>query len=136
MTPDATFYILMRTDLDSMNPGKAMAQASHAYPAMAAYVKRYWGESSFFSDLLERWQSQSEQSFGRTIVLGGTPGEISDVLQRARHFPDVLAEWVVDPTYPLRDGVATHLIPLQTCAYVFGPTDRGEQVTKFMRLHP
>ena len=33
MTP--VLYILMRTDLNSMNPGKAMAQASHAGSAFA-----------------------------------------------------------------------------------------------------
>ena len=33
-------YIAMRTDLDSMNPGKAMAQASHAYGAVKCRVKQ------------------------------------------------------------------------------------------------
>ena len=33
-------YILMRTDMDSLNPGKAMAQASHA---SNAFVYR-WGK--------------------------------------------------------------------------------------------
>ena len=28
---DHVLYIIMRDDLDSMNPGKAMAQANHAY---------------------------------------------------------------------------------------------------------
>ena len=38
MTP--LLYILMRNDMDSMNPGKAMAQASHAsnqFVATTAY---------------------------------------------------------------------------------------------------
>ena len=34
MTP--VLYILMRTDMDSMNPGKAMAQASHASNAFVS----------------------------------------------------------------------------------------------------
>ena len=35
MTP--VLYILMRTDMNSMNPGKAMAQASHASNAFITH---------------------------------------------------------------------------------------------------
>ena len=36
-------YILMRTDMDSMNPGKAMAQASHASNQFVAEYQEHAG---------------------------------------------------------------------------------------------
>ena len=46
-------YILMRTDMDSMNPGKAMAQASHA---SNTFVFRFGKEN-----LVKQWQGETKQ---------------------------------------------------------------------------
>ena len=43
MTTQETYpvlYIIMRNDLDSMNPGKAMAQASHASNAFVTKIDK------------------------------------------------------------------------------------------------
>lgn len=105
-------YILMRTDMDSGTPGKMMAQASHA---SNAFVKKAFdvGED------IRGWTGQTNQGFGTVIVLDG--GGINDI----RHSIEILeqngyvCDMVLDPTYPLSDGSYTHLIPVETCAYVY-----------------
>ena len=105
-------YILMRTDMASGTPGKMMAQASHA---SNAFVKRAFDVGEDISG----WTNQTDQGFGTVIVLdGGNINDIRnsiDILYRNGYVCDVL----LDPTYPLVDGNYTHLIPVETCAYVY-----------------
>lgn len=111
MTP--VLYILMRTDLDSMNPGKAMAQASHA---SNAFISRYGHEPE-----PKDW-SDTSQGFGTVLVLGVTHMQMQTAVHIAK-LSNIMSDVVHDPTYPLRDGETTHFIPLDTCAYVFGDKD-------------
>ena len=67
-------YILMRTDMDSMNPGKAMAQASHA---SNAFVFRFGKEN-----LVKQWQGETQQGFGTVLVLDVPGVQINDVVHR------------------------------------------------------
>lgn len=105
-------YIIMRTDMDSGTPGKMMAQASHA---SNAFVKKAFDVGEDISE----WSNQTNQGFGTVIVLDG--GTINDI----RHSIEILdqngyvCDMVFDPTYPLSDGSFTHLIPVETCAYVY-----------------
>lgn len=105
-------YIIMRTDMDSGTPGKMMAQASHA---SNAFVKKAFDVGEDISE----WTNQTNQGFGTVIVLDG--GTINDI----RHSIEILdqngyvCDMVFDPTYPLSDGNFTHLIPVETCAYVY-----------------
>lgn len=133
-TPPYTFYILMRTDLRSMNAGKAMAQASHAYGALKKRARSHLGMQKLFLG----WMDQTDQEFGNTIVLGATEGEIKRVLDRASRFfgKTTLSGWVHDPTYPLRDGAITHLIPLNTCAFLFATREDAEDLIGHLELHP
>jgi hypothetical protein len=48
----------------------------------------------------------------------------------------VVAGWVKDWTYPIRDGDVTHLIPLNTCAFVFGTKADCADVVDVFDLHP
>ena len=122
MTP--VLYILMRTDLDSMNPGKAMAQASHASNAFVNYdinINTINGtEDNVF--MREDWKNQTEQGFGTVLVLGVTESQMRTAVTVAT-VSNFVSGIVHDPTYPLRDGDTTHFIPLDTCGYVFGDKD-------------
>jgi len=104
-------YILMRNDMDSMNAGKGMAQASHASNAFVF--------ETVHSALFEKWQHETKQGFGTVLVL-----EVNEAQMRtAATVADSLgfvSGVVHDPTYPLRDGEVCHLLPIDTCAYVFG----------------
>lgn len=117
-------YILMRTDMESMNPGKGMAQASHA---SNAFVKKSFDVGEDISD----WTNQTNQGFGTVIVLDG--GSINDI----RHTIEILdqngyiCDMLLDPTYPLIDGSVVHLIPVETCAYVY-VNEMNEQFAKMV----
>ena len=108
---DSRLYILMRTDLASMNPGKGMAQAAHA---SNAFVHDWDGD-----EFVEGWQKQTPQGFGTTITLA-VPSESALIdmvaIADALGYPAAL---VHDPSYPVRDGDVTHLLPIDTCGYVF-----------------
>lgn len=106
-------YILMRDDLDSMNPGKAMAQASHA---SNAFVKSHASKNN---ELYGLWERETSQGFGTVLVLAVNEVEMNQAVRVAIacKFP---AAVIHDPTYPVRDGETTWHIPVNTCAYVFG----------------
>ena len=110
-------YVIMRTDLDSLNPGKAMAQAHHAYGAMKNKIRANIGRQPDYI----AWQETTEQDFGTVIVLGGTEGGIQAALDQIHKYRlPVVSGWVHDPTYPVKDGAITHLVPVNTCAFLFG----------------
>jgi hypothetical protein len=134
MDDDAlVLYILMRTDLASLNPGKAMAQANHAFGALKAAIR---SDHVRQRDYLA-WQETTAQDFGTVIVLGGNEGGIQGALDRiVRHRSLVVSGWVHDPTYPIRDGELTHLIPLNTCAFVFGTKAECVDMCESFELHP
>jgi len=126
-------YIIMRTDLESLNPGKAMAQANHAFGALKQRIRTNIPRQQDYI----RWQETTAQDFGTVIVLGGNEGGIQAALDDIHKFRmPMVAGWVHDPTYPIRDGEVTHLIPLNTCAYVFGTKAQCQYVTKRFELHP
>ena len=117
MTP--VLYILMRTDLDSMNPGKAMAQASHAG---SAFVHNAEPGYNVDEELFNAWQESTPQKFGTVLVLGVTEAQMRTAVQIAESFgvDKFPCEIIHDPTYPLQDGDTTHFIPVDTCGYIFG----------------
>jgi peptidyl-tRNA hydrolase len=133
---DATLYILMRGDMASMNAGKGMAQAAHAANAFAAWMNANT-EGSMLAGF-DGWQAQTDQNFGTTIVLVVSgEDQLTYVTDAARGmgFPSGV---VTDPTYPVRDGAVTHLLPVNTCGYVFTPS-RSEMPVRALAdlaLHP
>ena len=108
-------YILMRTDMDSLNPGKAMAQASHA---SNAFVYR-WGKEN----MVKEWQGETQQGFGTVLVLGVTGDEmykvVDTVKEDLRFKEEVYADIIHDPTYPVQDGDVVHHIPVDTLVVMF-----------------
>lgn len=108
-------FIFMRSDLDSLNPGKAMAQAAHA-------ANQFWF-NCVSGEAQQEWLDQAKY-FGTTIVLDAD--NYSWSLHDLKNlFTASEGEFGVvhDPTYPVKDGMTTHLIPLDTCAYLF---DHGQ----------
>lgn len=133
--PPMILYIIMRTDLDSLNPGKAMAQANHAFGALKAAIRSDSGRRRPRDYI--NWQETTAQDFGTVIVLGGYAGDIQAALDRIkRQRSPVVSGWVHDPSYPVKDGDTTHLIPLNTCAFVFGSKEECEDACGWFELHP
>ena len=109
--------IFMRNDLESLNPGKAVAQGSHAANHMETVV----AGNRHMKDIFKDWK-HGGQGFGTALVFEGRWYEIEsaiDMVIQSKN-ADVVVGVVLDPTYPLRDGQVTHHIPLHTCAWIFG----------------
>lgn len=120
-------YIIMRNDLDSMNPGKLAAQCSHASNAFVYAYRELIQQSSVnqtddktakIHKAFNQWQNQTTQGFGTVLVLEGLMPDIVNALDTMSSW-NYLADVIHDPTYPIVDGSAVHYIPLDTCAYVF-----------------
>jgi len=112
---EPTLYILMRNDLDSLNPGKAIAQGSHATNIFEKYVNDN-DISHELKNKLENWRD--DRDFGRCLCVAVNGQQLELIMDMAENsqFPSGM---VVDPTYPIRDGEVTHAIELATCGYIF-----------------
>lgn len=104
-------YTLMRNDLESLNPGKAVAQGQHA----ANQMVKFCPEDK--ASMLRWWESQA-MGFGTAIVLEAPIGTIKACVDLAKE-AGLHAGMTHDPEYPLRDGEVCHLLPLDTCGFVF-----------------
>lgn len=135
---EPTLYILMRTDMDSMNPGKAMAQAAHAANAFIRDAARPEAYSVFIHAAVEEWEESTDQGFGTTITLAVSSEREMDEIVNAAAEENLPAAVIHDPTYPLRDGAVTHLLPINTCAYVFTPCRLAHPFSALagLELHP
>lgn len=127
-TNEAYLYILMRTDMASMNPGKAVAQGAHAANMFGeimagrrnTLLQMPGDEQIDDNDAAVQFiQWQGERMFGTTITLGVNYEQLLEKVKQSLG-AGFVAGICHDPTYPLRDGDYTHLIPVDTCGYVFG----------------
>lgn len=113
-------YILMRNDLDSLNPGKAVAQGSHATSLFESRIRIMCENDSHFQDLLRAWD-EDDIGFGVTLVLGvKSEFDLVSRCVKASSNPKVISEEMLDPTYPIRDGGVVHRVPFTSCGYIFG----------------
>lgn len=104
-------YLLMRTDLASLNPGKACAQAHHAAIHMTEQLRHMEATVHY-----NEWVMQAGQ-YGTVLTFGVDIATLTNVVGVA-HAKGYVCGRVTDPTYPLRDGQVTHLLTLVTCGYV------------------
>jgi peptidyl-tRNA hydrolase len=108
----------MRDDMDSLNPGKACAQAHHAGSQI---IHHYYNGGSDFSEeqetLIDEWLRQTG-TFGTVIVLSvGSEEELFNFVNVGR-VKNLVSDYILDPTYPVKDGRMTHLVPVFTCCYI------------------
>ena len=147
----------MRTDIPSMNPGKAMAQASHSSNAFVHRVLKNRELPDELAHQSKSWGEQTKQGFGTVLVLGCEMNDIKSVRSYCEGMQpeDILFDEVVDPTYPyivngeIKDLISgpTHTnIPHElesgdfvcfreeiTCAYLFA--DKEDLITKDLIGH-
>ena len=118
-------YILMREDLWDMNPGKAIAQASHA----TSDFENYDPDNSFFSSVAD-WCVN--RKFGTTVVLEAPLSDFEGIVNSTRY-----NGVVTDPTYPYRNYYEKLFTSSEiTCMWVFATTDEELEFMKQWRLHP
>ena len=128
-------YIIARTDLDSMNPGKLAAQVAHAATAHALHCAATPG--------FKQWASEG-YNFGTTIVL--QPYSRGDFVSSTVLLEKMVSSYnsaylddpisygkVIDPSYPIKDGLVTHHIPVETCVWAFLDPEAQNDVTAYLR---
>ena len=102
-----------------MNPGKAMAQASHAG---SAFVHNAEPGYNVDEELFNAWKESTTQGFGTVLVIEVNEAQMRTAVEIAESFgvDKFPCDIIHDPTYPLQDGDITHFIPVDTCGYIFG----------------
>lgn len=142
---DETFpvlYILMRGDLESMNPGKAMAQASHASNAFwkrmnDSFLDSEGKSNTPIQDLANKWHLETDQGFGTVLVLEVNEIEMRTAVEIGNKL-GYACDVIHDPTYPVIDGECCHFLPIDTCAYIFLEKSDliGQSILQNFPLHP
>ena len=109
-----------------MNPGKGMAQASHATSSFEYWSRQRYARENF-GDSIDRWRGETGY-FGTTIVLEGSKEEIQKL------FADFFGRcgFIYDPTYPITNSYQTYT----TCGWAFlpGEMEKPELLEK-LKLH-
>ncbi len=126
-------YIIMRKDIQDMNPGKAMAQAAHAQADFDEYIEKKCGPAYRQDDDL--WMAvnywREDRSFGVTLVLHEPLEKINEITSV---IPD--SGVTVDPTYPWRNFYGDVFVSSEvTCAWVFVRTEEEAEYMKQFSLH-
>jgi len=134
---EPTLYIIMRSDIPDMNPGKAMAQAAHAQSdfdaKMLEVAKNPEVEASRKELLLDYAEWTEDRNFGRTIVVSATEDEIDRISYAGK-----VAGFTVDPTYPWRNYWKEVFVTDEvTCGWIFVCDTYAEDVdlVKDLPLH-
>lgn len=140
---EPVLYILMRSDMDSLNPGKAMAQASHATSMFYREIQDNLAGPTMVK-LFKKWTEQAD-GFGTCIVLDVlSEDNLYDYVDKSDNYFEenddsqtimVYSGVVVDPTYPVKDGSVIHLVPVSTCGYVFTTKKIGDLLFKDLELY-
>jgi peptidyl-tRNA hydrolase len=96
---DYRLYILMRNDLDSLSPGRAAAQASHA---SNAFIHKFGPGARLHDNSVDEWQNQTNQGFGTTIVLSASLDQINVILKSKKLCQKFIVGCVIDPDYAIK----------------------------------
>jgi len=125
-TRDLVVYVLLRTDLPSMNPGKAAAQVHHAGVQMMARHSR----SQLVQDYVTDGLAQGAVSFNTTLVLGATMQDITDRRLAAEAVGDdsIVFNTITDPSYPflVENMEIAALIPQDASTKIIRVLDNGK----------
>lgn len=123
---DLAVYVLLRTDLPSMNAGKAAAQVHHAGVQMMAKH----GKQKLVQDYVAAGVAQGAVYFNTTLVLGAT---LTDIIQRgqaagAAGDDVVVFNTITDPSYPffVENTEIANLIPQTDTTKVIKVLDNGK----------
>lgn len=131
---EPTLYILMRSDIQDMNPGKAMAQAAHAQADFDEWASELMDWSDHSQDILDQvdvWRE--DRSFGRTLVLSATKAKIEAVAMSTQY-----AGITVDPTYPWHNYYGDLFLSNEvTCGWLFvcSVNDYNKSLVADLKLH-
>lgn len=134
----ARLYILMRTDIYQMNPGKLGAQAAHA--ATQFVFDTLDGTDSDLVDAMNTWRHQAGGGFGTKITLAATQAQIRQTVTDLSNDFGLKTGLVVDPTYPFTNYFGDFFTAEElTAGYVFAPSSTPAAALDYLKqfpLHP
>lgn len=132
----ARLYVIPRTDMETMTPGRAIAQATHAATKMIFDIHNVPEDDGDFTELSQMLEDYLDEAngFGTTIVLKPKSEFDQDeefaylskkLIEESDDFVyPAISNIVIDPEYFIKDGRTTHIIPnVTTCMYFFGDPD-------------
>ena len=132
-TVEPRLYIIVRTDIYDMNPGKLGAQTAHAASKFTTEVflnKSNKQLASAFND----WEGG--RGFGTKITLAATESDILGLT----YFANALGQangTIVDPSYPFRNYFGDVFTAEElTCGYVFVTEETPQEVLDYLRKFP
>jgi len=131
---DPILYIIMRSDISDMNPGKLAAQAAHVASDFEMWVKFIESQDGYGELLgeIHKWR-EGASTCGTTICLSATREEIQDTVKKV-----CFSREFVDPTYPWENWYGESFLSSEmTGAWVFVCEENSEDldVTKKFALH-
>jgi hypothetical protein len=126
-------YILMRTDMASLNAGKAVAQGTHATNLFEKDVRILREGFPEAPNVIAYEAWLGDRGFGTAITLGVTGETLGSIVEQAIA-TGCIAGICTDPTYPLRDGDVTHLLNIDTCGYIFGNREYLAEILGHLEL--
>ena len=95
-TEDLTVYVLVRTDLPSLSPAKAMAQTHHAATQMMSKHSNH----PFVKGYIEYGIKQGADHFNTTLIMAATLPQLIDIHSNMLTLDLCCFDIVTDPTYP------------------------------------
>ena len=113
-------YCLMRSDMVSLNAGKAIAQGMHAQSHAHKSISDDVRYGDYWKAVYEKWRETTKQGFGTVLVLDvGNLQQLRWVVGVANkmNYP---AEVTHDDSYPILDGSFIHHLPQDTCGWILG----------------
>lgn len=133
-------YIIVRKELASMTPGRVAAMASHATSLMEHNHNLLVSQTEIASPVYEEWVDETTQGYGTAIILQHMNWDefkeniFAEVEALCSLSPEgSMCGIVEDPTYAVKDGLVTHYLPVETCAYVL--TYKGSKIANtFLNL--
>ena len=118
---DGRLYILARTDIPQMNPGKLAAQVAHAATKFVFDTLAHGSETD--NNQMDGWRKQAGGGFGTKIVLAATEEQIQEIVGRQIELWAATSGFVIDPTYPMFNFLGEVFTrPELTCGYIFVPS--------------
>jgi peptidyl-tRNA hydrolase len=131
-------YIIVRTDIYDMNPGKLGAQTAHAASKFTMDVLTSEVlESNASKKLLNAFNVwEGGRGFGTKITLAATESDILGVTYFASGHSQV-CDTIVDPSYPFRNYFGDVFTSEElTCGYVFVTEETPQEVLDYLRKFP
>lgn len=122
MSKMPVLYLVARTDMKSMTPGRVAAQVSHATSLLEHDISSTKITSKI--NLYDEWKRETSQGFGTALVLEAPKwDDFISLFDEIDALSAIGAAYIScgivnDPTYAVRDGDIVHYLPVDTAAYL------------------